>query len=153
MTQSKVIDSHIQNIVQTQDIHEQSDLQALLKERGFDIPQATLSRRLKSLKIAKVAGIYRIVEFNLATLPPVLNVQISEYGLFVLHTHPGHANSLAYFIDRKYVDFSPDTQNSSGILGTMAGDDTVLLIIRSKQDVPQVIAVLQEEFPYLQIRV
>ncbi|WP_133127404.1 arginine repressor [Legionella nagasakiensis] len=147
----KILDEHILNIVQNQDIHEQSELQNKLKERGYDIPQATLSRRLKKLKIAKVANIYKMVDFNLPNLPIVLNVQISEFGLIVLHTHPGNANSLGYFIDQKYVALNSQQSKKTGILGTIAGDDTVLLILKSKAHLESVLQLLQEEFPYLNL--
>ena len=149
MNKDNIIDGHILNIVQTQEIAEQVDLQNILKDRGFMIPQATLSRRLKRLKIAKIAGIYQIVDFNTPTLPLVLNMQVSDYGLIVLHTHPGNANSLAYYIDKKYVSFSLQSDKSSGILGTIAGDDTVLLIVKSKALLQSVIQSLKTEFPYL----
>ena len=143
------LDSLILTIVQTQLIAEQSDLQQSLKDRGFDIPQATLSRRLKKLNIAKVAGTYKIVDYNQPGLPLVLNIQISDHGLIVLQTHPGNASSLAYYIDRKYVSFNSQNPSNSGILGTIAGDDTILLIIKSKDDLGKIISILKEEFPYL----
>lgn len=149
MSQDPALDGHILNIVQTEHVEEQIDLQNSLKERGYIIPQATLSRRLKKLKIAKIGGTYQIVDFNLPNLPLVLNMQISEYGLIILHTHPGNANSLAFYIDRKYVSFSLQNTQNSGILGTIAGDDTVLLIVKNKEQLPHVIQLLQDEFPYL----
>ncbi|WP_316353469.1 arginine repressor [Candidatus Trichorickettsia mobilis] len=148
MSRSNAIDGHILSIIQSHEIHEQIDLQNMLKERGHDIPQATLCRRLKKLKIAKVSGVYKAIDLNMPTLPIVLNIQISEFGLIVLHTHPGNASSLAYFIDQKYVSYR---NSDSGILGTIAGDDTILLIIKSKNDLNKVLKLLQEEFPYLRI--
>lgn len=150
MSQDTILDGHILNIVQTEEIAEQIDLQNRLKERGYAIPQATLSRRLKKLKIAKIAGTYQVVAFNTPNLPQVLNMQISDFGLIVLHTHPGNANSLAYFIDKKYVSFSLMGEKNSGILGTIAGDDTVLLIIKSQERLNEVMQSLHHEFPYLQ---
>jgi transcriptional regulator of arginine metabolism len=149
MSYDNVVDGHILSIVQTQEIPEQGDLQKILKERGYDIPQATLSRRLKKLRIAKIAGIYRVIDFNTPNLPLVLNIQISDSGLIILHTHPGNANSLASFIDRKYVAYSPQFIDKSEILGTIAGDDTILLIVKSKAYLASVLQLLQEEFPYL----
>lgn len=149
MAHDQVIEGHILNLVHTQQIHEQSELQELLKGRGFDIPQATLSRKLKKMKIAKVAGVYSVVQFNMPTLPPILNMQISEAGIVVLHVHPGQASSLAYFFDQKYVSFSAQSPSNSGILGTIAGDDTLILILSSKDNVPKVLKLLQEDFPYL----
>ena len=74
------------------------ELQHYLKERGYDVPQATLSRRLKKLKIAKVSGTYKVVDFRTSNLPLVHSIQISDYGLIVIHTDPGNASSIGYFI-------------------------------------------------------
>jgi transcriptional regulator of arginine metabolism len=149
MSYDLALDGHIRNILSTQEIREQIDLQIKLKERGYDIPQATLSRRLKKLKIVKVAGIYKILDFDTPNLPLVLNMQISESGIIVMHTHPGNANALAAFFDNKYVTFSLDQKNTSGILGTIAGDDTIILIIRSKRDLKNALNIIEENFPYL----
>lgn len=149
MSHDQIIDDLIINIVQTEVIAEQSDLQLSLKKRGYDIPQATLSRRLKKMKIAKVAGLYKVIDYHQPGLPLVLNIQISDFGLIVLQTHPGNASSLAYYLDRKYVSFSAKESSGSGILGTIAGDDTVLLIVKSKAHQQQVCALLHQEFPYL----
>ena len=145
------MDGFILTIVQAQNIFEQSDLQESLKSRGYDIPQATLSRRLKKLNIAKVAGIYKVIDYNQPGLPLVLNIQISDFGLIVLQTHPGNASSLAYYIDRKYVAYNPQSPTNSGILGTIAGDDTILLIIKSKNDLDKIMGFLRQDFPYLVI--
>ena len=136
-------------MVQTSSIVEQSELQQGLKDRGYDIPQATLSRRLKKLNIAKVCGIYKIIDYNQPNLPLVLNMNVSESGLIVLHTHPGQASSLGYFIDKKHVSYHPQQATNSGILGTIAGDDTVLLITQGPPYVAGVIALLTNDFPYL----
>lgn len=151
MAHETVIDGHIINLIQTRQIAEQAQLQQMLKERGFDIPQATLSRKLKKMKIAKVEGFYKIVQFNMPNLPPILNLQVSEMGIVVLHVHPGQASSLGYYFDNKYVSFSPKNSSKMGILGTIAGDDTLILIIRSKADLPKVLAAIKEDFPYLGI--
>ena len=140
---------HILNIIQNHEILEQSDLQILLKERGHNIPQATLSRKLKKLKIAKVAGMYKVIDINQYRLPLILNMQISDFGLIVLHTQPGQASSLAYFLDQKYVIYSLNNSKNIGIIGTIAGDDTVLLIIKSKAELIKVLQSIYETFPYL----
>ncbi len=149
MNNNIIIDEHILNIIQNNEIFEQSDLQKTLKERGHNIPQATLSRKLKKLKIAKISGIYKVTNPNQHYLPLVLNIQISEFGLIILHTYPGQANSLAYFLDQKYVNyFTKDTKNL-GILGTIAGDDTVLLIMKNKSDLDGILTAIYQIFPYL----
>lgn len=149
LSHDNLLESLILTIVQTQHISEQSELQQSLTDRGYDIPQATLSRRLKKLNIAKVAGAYKIIDYNQPGLPLVVNIQVSDYGLIVLQTHPGNASSLAYFIDRKYVTYNPNKPTHSGILGTIAGDDTVLMIVKSQHDMEKILGSLKEDFPYL----
>ncbi|WP_341819069.1 ArgR family transcriptional regulator [Wolbachia endosymbiont (group A) of Brachyopa scutellaris] len=140
---------HILNIIQNHEILEQSDLQTLLKKRGYNISQATLSRKLKELKIAKVAGMYKVIDINQYRLPLILKMQISDFGLIVLHTQPGQASSLAYFLDQKYVIYSLNNSKNIGIIGTIAGDDTVLLIIKSKAELNKVLQSIYKTFPYL----
>ncbi len=149
MSQKNIIDGHILNIVQKDMVQEQSDLQQLLKSRGFDIPQPTLSRRLKKLHIAKIDGIYKVIETSPSHVPMILNMQYSDFGTIVLHTHPGNANGLAAYIDDKYVNFGTDDAKESGILGTLAGDDTVLVIVKNKEAMERVKSVLYELFPYV----
>lgn len=150
MERDKVLDGYILNIIQNTEIREQKDLQEILRERGHNVPQATLSRHLKKLKIAKIDGIYNIIDFSQQNLPLILNLQISEYGIIVMHTHPGQANSLAYFIDRKYVSYTYK-ESSGAILGTIAGDDTVLLITKSQTALKEVLITIHQAFPYLKI--
>lgn len=145
-----VLDTHILNAIQSNQISEQSELQEILFKRGYNVPQATLSRHLKKLKIAKVSGVYKIVDLNKGFTPVLLKVDVSEFGLIVMHTYPGQASSLGYFLDRKYIDIdSSGSKHNCGILGTIAGDDIVLLIVKSKNDIKNIFEVLQEDFPYL----
>lgn len=148
MTDATTLDAHILNIVQTKQVTEQSELQKQLEAKGYDVPQATLSRRLKKLHIAKVGGVYKLIDFNMPNLPLVLSMQVSAFGLIVLHTPPGNANSVASFIDQKYVSQGKDTQ-SIGLLGTIAGDDTLLLICRDQTSIEPIKAMLKQAFPYL----
>lgn len=149
LTYDPRMDELILAIVETENIAEQSELQQSLKNRGYEVPQATISRRLKKLKIVKVEGYYKATDIQQPGLPLVLNIKTSDYGLIILHTHPGNANSLAYYLDRKYVAFTPQALVDAPLLGTVAGDDTVLLILKSRNELTQVMNLLQEEFPYL----
>lgn len=149
MTHTPSLEDLILSIIHHEAIAEQSDLQESLRKRGHDIPQATLSRRLKKMNIVKVNGFYQPLDYKQPGLPLVLNIQHSDFGLIVLQTHPGNANSLAYYLDRKYVSFNIQQESLSGILGTIAGDDTVLMIMKSKTAQEQILALLHEDFPYL----
>lgn len=145
------LDGHIMNIIQIDEISEQGELQDILKKRGFDVPQATLSRRLKKLKISKIAGIYKVVDFNQTNIPTILNIEVSDFGIIVLHTNPGSANGLGYFVDHKYVDYFQKNDQKSGILGSIAGDDTVLIIVRSKAELKNTLELIKKDFPHLMI--
>lgn len=128
----------IREIITNQSINNQEDLQKALQARGISVTQATLSRDLKQMRIAKVAvpdkG-YRYVittdkidkEYHTTPLPVnqslsngVLNIECSDV-LIVIKTTPGLAGSIAYNID---IAALPE------IMGTIAGDDTILVIPR-----------------------
>lgn len=115
----------------------QDDLLKLLEERDCSVTQATLSRDLKVLKVAKTPlanGNYKYV------LPPQTQKNISQEdvvsrkinhtailslefsgNLGVIKTKPGYASAIAWDIDNKIEE---------QILGTIAGDDTILIIPR-----------------------
>ena len=151
MAKNLVLDEQIMDIIQHKEIAEQSELQDLLRQIGFDIPQATLSRRLKKLNVAKVGGTYMSIDPGAAHVPRILHMQLSDFGLIVLHTLPGHANGLAYYLDQKYVTHDPREPKSSGLLGTIAGDDTLLLIAKDRAGVLNIVAILKTLFPYLNL--
>ncbi|MBR2618082.1 MAG: ArgR family transcriptional regulator [Paludibacteraceae bacterium] len=122
----------IKEIVTQQAIGNQDELLHLLKEQGFSLTQATLSRDLKRLKITKIPndmGEYRY------TLPSSFYTQSKrnetktigsnslEFSgqLAVVKTRSGYAGGIAAEIDE---------HASNAILGTIAGDDTILVIPR-----------------------
>lgn len=126
----------IRQIVSQQDVKNQEQLMNMLAERGFEVTQATLSRDLKKMKISKVAntyGDYVYVMPNHAILKhggeTSHSVRQPRYGfeslnfsgnMAVIKTKPGYAASLAYDIDNGDIE---------GVLGTIAGDDTLLMIL------------------------
>ena len=128
----------IKMIISSKEVGSQDELlQELLKE-GYSLTQATLSRDLKQLKVAKAASmngnyVYvlpnntmykRMTEQHSATdmlrFNGVISLEFSG-NLAVIKTRPGYASSVAYDID---------THNFNEILGTIAGDDTILLVLR-----------------------
>lgn len=125
-------------LIAGRNIHSQDELMKLLEKKGFELTQATLSRDLKYLKVAKMpdnqGGYVYILpdkEQAMEEEPMAANGSASatgglismEYaqGMAILKTLPGHAGSLAYKIDHL---------NAYEIAGTIAGDDTILLIPR-----------------------
>ena len=135
----------ILDILQAQPVFSQEELALHLKEAGIVTTQATLSRDLKALKISKVPGegyvsrlrTHSTVATNLSSA--IVRVQFSGQ-LGVIKTLPGMANAVAIFIDH---------QAGLPILGTIAGDDTILLILPVQSAPEQVMAALEPLFPEL----
>ena len=148
----------IKMIISSKEIGSQEELlQELIKE-GFQLTQATLSRDLKQLKVAKAASmngnyVYvlpnntmyrRMTEHHSATemlrVDGIRGVEFSG-NLAVIRTRPGYASSVAYDIDNHHNDV---------ILGTIAGDDTILLVLREGCTRTSVIDTLSLIIPNIQ---
>ena len=128
----------IKMIISSQEIGSQDELLKELAKEGFTLTQATLSRDLKQLKVAKAAsmnGNYVYVLPNNTMykrmVDPLsagellrdngfLSIEFSD-NIAVIKTRPGYASRLAYDIDNN---------NINEIIGTIAGDDTIMLILR-----------------------
>ncbi|UAT43263.1 ArgR family transcriptional regulator [Anaplasmataceae bacterium AB001_6] len=151
MNKNKDINNHIFDLIRKCNIKEQSELQDYLEKRGYQIPQATLSRKLKKLNIVKISGRYSVISNIQNNLPLILSVNISDFGLMTLHTYPGNGNAIAAFLDKKYVSVSFEKETNYPILATIAGDDTILLVIKNKKSIKDVLRLLSEDFPYIKI--
>ncbi len=120
----------IESIVSETPIEGQEQLLNILRAKGFNVTQATLSRDFNELQIVKVPdgeGGYRYLphpnksQENQA--PSILtSVEISGQ-MAVLRTRPGYANAMAADVDEARL---------KGVMGTVAGDDTVLVILRAE---------------------
>jgi len=122
----------ILDIVSRSAIPSQGELATALRKRGFRVTQATLSRDLKELRLSRVptADGYRYAPAETEPASPaadrlaaveVMGVEANE-SVVVLRTLAGHAQSVGVFLDGlKHAE----------ILGTIAGDDTVLVLPRS----------------------
>jgi len=98
----------------------QKDLAESLTEYGFHLNQATISRELRRIRVRKVDGFYRLPTHATGGAP-VLSVSVTGGGcLAVLRTHGAHASVLAQQIDLAQID---------GVLGTIAGEDTVFVAL------------------------
>lgn len=127
---AKTEDEIILDTVKNHAISQQNDLVQVLESLGVEIPQSSLSRRLKKLGIAKINNQYTIIGARPQVLCPILNIKISPPNIIVLHTLPGHANSLAIQLDEK-ISFdatTPSQKEYDTLCGTIAGDDTVLVL-------------------------
>lgn len=116
----------ILKLIRTKRILTQDDLARELKEaQGIDTTQVTLSRDVRELGLLKTPDGYRQVSGTASG--PDLAMVIGEFmqdvrtaqNLIVLRTSPGNANALAVALDK---------ENWPEIVGTIAGDDTVLIV-------------------------
>ena len=132
-------------------VRSQEELQALLQGQGINVTQATLSRDLAEMKVVKVrdangysyrpAGVHTVANVPLAALmvsdDGILSLEFSSYCA-VIKTKPGFASAVAFIVDNK---------NLPAVMGTIAGDDTVLLLLRDGFDKDEVRASLVEILP------
>jgi transcriptional regulator of arginine metabolism len=128
----------ILDIIATQEIETQEQLQECLKARGITTTQATISRDIKQLHLVKEqtsSGLYkyavsqRKAAVNLAgRLQTIFKESVISFdvaqNIVVLKTMPGLANAAAAAMDGMEI---PD------LVGSLAGDDTAILIMRSSQ--------------------
>jgi transcriptional regulator of arginine metabolism len=146
----------IKDLIRNNRIGSQEELLNLLQEHHFELTQATLSRDLKQLKVAKMpdqdgtyvyllpedAGITRqtwVRQTDLSRYTASGFLSIDFCGVFaVVKTKPGYSGSIAADIDQK---------TSSEILGTIAGDDTILIIPREHVSRADLLRVLADVLP------
>ena len=125
----------ILNIIQTTDVENQEQLLTYLKERGITATQATISRDIKELRIVKELtslGTYRY-SVSEKDAPPALTDRLNtifrecvtsiDYAenIIVIHTLPGLASADGSALDAMKINV---------VLGTLAGDDTVMIVMR-----------------------
>lgn len=128
-------------------IETQEDLQAALKKAGYDVTQATVSRDIKEMRIVKmldVNGVYRyalhgnssskLFKYHEIFSNSVISVCYAMNDV-VIKCHPGMAQGACA---------SLDVMNFPGVLGTIAGDDTVLVITSSEKDAGELCTSLME---------
>ena len=122
-------------IISTTNVETQEQLLAALQEAGFTSTQATISRDIKELRIVKELTSFGTYRYTTAAreLPTAFSSRLNaifrecvtgfDYAqnIIVIHTLPGLANAAASALD---------TMNMSVVLGTLAGDDTVMVVMR-----------------------
>jgi transcriptional regulator of arginine metabolism len=133
-------------------LESQEDLLAALKEEGFVSTQTTLSRDLKQLRISKVRvrsglSVYALPrEGQFDVVPTLEEINQAKWrlnfsgNLMVVHTPPGHASMVAYDVDNIKHPF---------FLGTVAGDDTVIVVLAEGVDREEAGSVIRDLFPKL----
>lgn len=132
----------IMEIISNTNVETQEQLLQELQQAGFRSTQATISRDIKELRIVKeltTLGTYRYTTATKevpATFSTRLNTIFREcvtkydyaQNIVVIHTLPGLANAAASAID---------AMNMSVVVGTLAGDDTVMVVMRDSNAAAQ----------------
>lgn len=135
----------IKEIISAKQIHSQDALRLELKRRGCDVTQATLSRDMTELGASHVAssqgGYYTLqASGEMQALRPLVGAEVQSIdaneAMIVVRTLPGCANTVGEFID---VQHHPD------VIGTVAGDNTLLVIPRSQRRTQQVLQFLKQK--------
>jgi transcriptional regulator of arginine metabolism len=131
--------TQILEIIGAENVATQAALRTKLARRGVRVTQATLSRDLEELGLAKTRQGYRLPSAPTAPQPPQpgLDVVLKEFvcevrqaaNLVVIRTHPGNAQTVAYALDACHW---PE------VIGTVAGDDTIFLAAGRSHDAAQV---------------
>ena len=139
----------ILRLIENENIATQHDLSRRLKESGLDVTQATISRDIRELRLVKVTepgGEYHYAvgktkekyqashKFYSIYLASVINVDVTN-NLVVIKCYTGMAQAVCACID------SLDWQ---GIVGTISGDDTILIIARDDEAALEMVKSLRE---------
>lgn len=132
----------ILEIIQRRDIETQEELTRVLKEMGMNVTQATVSRDIKELRLIKQmarSGRYKyapmaspdtVLTDRLVRLFKESIVSLDHSGnILVIRTIPGAANAAASAIDAAGFE---------EVVGTIAGDDTIFVVIRDAADIEEV---------------
>jgi transcriptional regulator of arginine metabolism len=133
----------IREIINAVGVRSQEELRRHLGKRGFRVTQATLSRDMRDLGVGKVStgrGVRYMLpsEAEARVLKPIVGAEVvsiaANESMIVIRTLPGCASTVGEFID---VRPNPD------ILGTVAGDNTLLVIPSSTRKTPEVLRFLK----------
>ncbi len=145
----------IKMIISSREINNQDELIQALRAEGFTLTQATLSRDLKQMKVSKAISlsgksVYVLpanAMYKRVKEPPSISDMLRTSGFVslrfsrnigIIKTRPGYASSIAYDIDNA---------NLPHIIGTIAGDDTIMFVTEEGVAHSEVIEALSEILP------
>lgn len=141
----------IAQIIHTKKIRSQEELADELAAKNIFVTQATLSRDIKELGAVKVTDSesgqhYILPRTPLPSSKSPINLNTFEISgqICVLHCHPGFAPAIASLLDKAGVE---------GVMGSIAGDDTVLVLLRQDYNRTYITEVLRSMFNISEITV
>lgn len=129
----------ILELIKEYDIGTQEDLLALLRDRGFDVTQATVSRDVKELRLLKTLGSNGVYKYTVeqrraddgynGMLDVLFQTSLTKVdyagNICVIKCSPGLANAACATID---------AMNIYDVVGTIAGDDTIFMLCRTPEE-------------------
>jgi transcriptional regulator of arginine metabolism len=138
----------IKEIIENMEIETQDELLEQLKIAGFSTTQATISRDIREMKLTKIASgggkqKYAVIQntdtdvkhkYHQVLSAGVLNIDYAE-NMIVVRTVPGMAMAVAAALDH---------MNLQGVMGCIAGDDTIFCAVRSKELCQEVITCIKK---------
>jgi len=138
----------ILEIIATKEIDTQEELCEELNKENFNVTQATISRDVKDLKLYKVAGIqkkYKYASFD-SYVDSVTNRMTNLFkgcvlgmrsanNLILVKTMRGNGSTVGVFVDSLNID---------AVIGSIAGDDTLLIVVDSNDHTEAVVEMLKE---------
>jgi len=135
--------ARIQEIVKRSAVGSQERLSSLLREAGIRVTQATLSRDIRELGLVKARGRYQAVQSAARPASESMRRSLRQLvvhsdvsgNILMVRTGPGNAQSLGAVLDA--VQW-PE------VLGTVAGDDTIFVLLRSRREGKKVLRRIQE---------
>jgi len=145
MSSNKILrQSKIKEIITKQEIGSQEELTQILRENDFDTTQATLSRDLHELGIVRIPSengfkyVFHESQMEQALKPlmamEIINVVHNE-SIIIVKTMPGRAQGVAIYFDR---------WKDSHIIGTVAGDDNIIIVPDKHENVELIFGKIKE---------
>jgi len=148
--------SAIRQLIKSNTIQNQDELLDLLQKEGFEVTQATLSRDLRFLQVVKIPkdnGTYIYALNTDSSLQETSQIYVQDFlrgylsvetsgNMVVIKTFQGHANTVCNAIDNL---------NISEILGTVAGDNTMIAVLREGVSKADFEKSLKEKIPGVEI--
>ncbi|NCA91860.1 arginine repressor [bacterium] len=136
----------IQKVISEKEISTQNELVKALQSLGHDITQATVSRDINELGLIKVAGkvkkfryVIKTVDQKISKLSTLFKESVisidTAMNMLVIKTYEGSANAACLLLDKL---------NIPNIVGTLAGEDTILVIAKNIDNVPYIYNTLKE---------
>lgn len=133
----------ILDIIKLHDVETQEMLQKFLSDYGFNVTQATVSRDIKELKLIKKMGKDGVYKYAAPSenqfkqnifIDTVVDI---DYGMntVVVRCHTGMAQAACAALDSMEYD---------GIIGTIAGDDTIFILMKTEQEAIRLVKTFKE---------